>query len=200
MRRPIPKPKKSEGDSWQVIYMDLMTMVMVFFVILWSLNQGKDQGISETVGDTTTRMVNLPGDVLFAPGQTGMSGGGKEVMKSLFGAENGNLITFETNDLVKRMLVIHGHTDSDGDKNKNLNLGYRRALAAYNEIKKYSNGLEDHVIICTHADNSPLEKVAKLKDKSKLTPTQRDSLRKAKAKNRRITIEDKLVNEFEVKP
>ena len=33
MKRLIRRRKKDAGDSWQVIYMDLMTMVMVFFVI-----------------------------------------------------------------------------------------------------------------------------------------------------------------------
>ena len=47
MRRFTTLPRtRSGGDSWQVIYMDLMTIIMVFFVILWSINQGKDLGIS----------------------------------------------------------------------------------------------------------------------------------------------------------
>ena len=43
------KKKRSRGEPWQVIYTDLMTIIMVFFVILWSTNQGKDIGISETI-------------------------------------------------------------------------------------------------------------------------------------------------------
>ena len=193
------KPSKSSGDSWQVIYMDLMTMVMVFFVILWSLNQGKDQGVSETVGDVTARMINLPGDVLFSAGQTKMSPGGQGVIKTLFGAEGGG-ISFESSDIAKRMLVIHGHTDSDGTKEQNLSLGYQRALSAYAEIAKHSKGLENNVVICTHADNSPVVDVPKFKNKRNLSSKQRTALKEAKAKNRRITIEDKLVNQFEVEP
>ena len=48
-----PKGRRTRGEPWMIIYTDLMTIIMVFFVILWSLNQGKDIGISETVGDVT---------------------------------------------------------------------------------------------------------------------------------------------------
>ena len=196
--RPIRKPVKKNGDSWQMIYMDLMTMVMVFFVILWSLNQGKDQGVSETVGDVTTRLINLPGDVLFAPGKVNLSDEGKSVMKKLFSSEGGGGLTFDSNDLTKRMFVIHGHTDSDGRKEQNLELGYRRAYAAYKEIDSYSQGLSNHVVICTHADNSPVADVPDIKSKKGLSKAQITSIREAKSKNRRITIEDKMVNTFEV--
>ena len=59
------KQKKSGGEPWLVIYTDLMTIIMVFLVILWSLNQGKDIGVSETIGDVTAIMISMPGDVLF---------------------------------------------------------------------------------------------------------------------------------------
>ncbi len=197
MRRHGLGRRNSKGDdSWQVIYMDLMTMVMVFFVILWSLNQGKDDGVSETVGDVTARMIDLPGDVLFKPGKVDITGEGKEVVKKLFHSDKGGVISFETNDLAKRMLVVHGHTDGDGGKDQNLNLGFQRALSAYGEIKKYSNGLADHVVVCSHADNSPVNEIPQFK--GKLSKSQKKALRLAKQKNRRITIEDKIVNQFEV--
>lgn len=198
MRRSMRRPAAKQEGSWQMIYMDLMTTIMVFFVILWSLNQGKDQGISETVGDVTTRLINLPGDVLFPPGKVSLSDEGKSVMKSLFSSDNGAGLSFESSDLTKRMLVIHGHTDSDGRKEQNLELGYRRAYAAYQEINSYSKGLSDHVVICTHADNSPVADVPNVKSKKNLSADQIKALKEAKSKNRRITIEDKMVNTFEV--
>ncbi len=102
---------RKKADSWQTIYMDLMTIIMVFFIILWSINQGKDDGISETIGDQTARLINLPGDVLFSAGQVSMSDKGKEVLGQLFNNKNGGVgLTFQDNGLSKRMLVIHGHT------------------------------------------------------------------------------------------
>jgi len=176
--------------------MDLMTIIMVLFVILWSINKGKDVGVSDTVGDVTARVIDLPSDILFPPGKTKMTKKGKSVIRQLFKDDEGTVLNFETSGLVKRMLVIHGHTDSDGKKGSNIGLGFSRALAAYREIKKYSKDIPDHVALCTHADNSTAVEVPKFK--GKISKAQRNILRQAKAKNRRITIEDKLVNKFKV--
>ena len=189
----VKKVKKT--DSWQIIYMDLMTIIMVFFVILWSINQGKDVGISETLGDQTANMVKLPGDVLFKPGKSNMTSEGRDVFAEIFSSDGQSVLNFQSTSLSKRMLVIHGHTDGDGKKTENIELGFQRAIAAYNEIKKHSPEVVDHAIICTHADNSPEQEVPKFQ--GRITPEQRKVLRAAKAKNRRITIEDKLVDRLD---
>jgi len=173
--------------------MDLMTIVMVFFVILWSLNKGKDEGISPTVGTETPRIIQLSSDILFPPGKNELKEEGKKVFASLF--QDPQVLEFDVGGLVKRMLVIHGHTDSDGAKDTNFALGYQRALAAYEEIKQYNPALSDHAVICSHADNSPQELVPTFT--GTLTPAQRQVLRESKGKNRRITLEDKMVNQFE---
>lgn len=176
--------------------MDLMTNIMVFFVIIWSLSPGADDGISDTIGDVTTRLINLPGDVLFSPGKASLSGEGKDVLGKLFRDQDGNgVLGFDDNGVVKRMIVIHGHTDNDGQKSKNIDLGYRRALSAYQEIQRYNPGLSEHAVICTHADNSPVEEVPLFK--GKISKEQREILRGLKSKNRRITIEDRTVNRFD---
>ena len=172
-----------------------MTNMMVFFVIIWSLSHGKDKGISETAGDVTTRLINLPGDVLFSSVQTSLTSGGKGILGKLFKDETGRgILTFENNELTKRMIVFHGHTDSDGKKSANLSLGYKRALSAYEEIKRYNKDLPNHVTICTHADNSAKEEVPLFS--GKISPEQRKIMREIKAKNRRISIEDRNVNRF----
>ena len=139
-------------------------------------------------------MVNLPGDVLFPPGRNELSRGGQEVMSKLFADPTGTVLNFDTGGLVKRLLVIHGHTDADGVKNSNFDLGYQRALAAYREIQKHGGSeLADHVVICTHADNSPAAGGAGVR--RACSPRRKQSaVREAKSKNRRITIEDKLVS------
>lgn len=186
---------KIKSESWQTIYMDLMTIIMVFFIILWSLHQGKDEGVSDTVGDVTARMINLPGDILFESGKTELTNEGKGIIKELFGGSQGEGgLSFETSPLVKRMLMINGHTDSDGKKMSNLLLGFNRAFSAYADIKRYNKDLADHVVICTHADNSPEQEIPEFS--GKLTPPQRQALKAAKKKNRRITIEDRIVNKF----
>ena len=188
------KRERARGSKeiWQVIYIDLMTNMMCFFVILWSLNVGKKVKLIEKMGDQTARMVSLPGDVVFDAGKTTLSSDGKQVFDKLFRDETGSVLKFESNALMKRLLVIHGHTDGDGKKDENFELAFGRALAAYHEISRYSPEVPDHVVLCSHADNSPVQDVPELK--GKLTPAQKEALKSAKAKNRRIEIEDSLVS------
>jgi flagellar motor protein MotB len=188
--------KKSGGEPWQVIYTDLMTIIMVFFVILWSLNQGKDVGVSETIGEVSTRLITLPGDVLFPAGRSELSMEGSDVFYKIFFDESGQVLNFDDNGLTKRLLVIHGHTDGDGEKDANFQLGFRRAFAAYSEIKSFTPEIEGHAIICSHADNSPLLQVPLFQ--GVISQAQREALNETKAQNRRITIEDTTMNQFDV--
>ena len=180
-------------DLWQIVYIDLMTNVMIFFVVLWAVqSRPKKSGISDTLGTETVKMVSLPGDVLFSSGQSDLSAAGHEVMSKLFNDETHTVLNFDVGPLQKRMLVIHGHTDNEGQKEKNLELGYQRAMAAYREISRYGSDVPDHVVICAHADNTPAVEVPAFG--GTLTAAEQAAVRDAKAKNRRITLEDKLVS------
>lgn len=203
MSRLIKKSTRGAGATWQIIYMDLMTIMMVYFVILWSADQGKQPdeitaGISMTVGDQTVRMVNLPGDVLFASGQSRLSDGGRQVFDRLFGDDPGAVLSFDQGGLARRQLVIHGHTDAVGDKDENLALGYERAMAVYRQLRRYSPEVPDHVVVCTHADNTPAQVVPPAT--ADMTDEQRAAIRAAHARNRRIAIEDQLVNTARADP
>ena len=179
-------------DVWQIVYIDLMTNVMIFFVVLWAVQSApKKSGISDTVGTETVKTVNLPGDVLFPTGKSEISDEGHQVFSKLF-ADSDTVLNFDTGGLTKRMLVIHGHTDNEGKKDKNLELGFQRALATYREIAQYGSAVPDHVVICSHADNTPAQEVPAFS--SSLTPAEQAAMNEAKAKNRRIVIEDKLVS------
>jgi flagellar motor protein MotB len=191
-RYAAPRSSARSGETWAIIYIDLLTNLMVFFVLLWAINSRDPKGVDDAVGDQTMKMVNLPGDVLFSPGKAELTANGKEVFGKLFSDTESGVLRFDTSGLVKRLLVVHGHTDGDGDKHENFELGYRRAVSAYHEIKKYGGELADHAIICTHADNSPAEEVPSFA--GLLSPAESGVVREAKSKNRRITIEDKLVN------
>ena len=198
MRKFLKAPRiKRNSETWQVVYIDLMTNMLVIFVILWSLHQGKPVKLSNKTGDTTSQMVNLPGDIIFAPGKTFLTNEGKSVFRKLFSKdETGQVLNFTSGGFTKRYLVIHGHTDGDGDKNDNFQLGFDRALASYHEMKLYSKEIPDHVILCSHADNSPMQEIPALKEG--LSQTQLNSLAVLKAKNRRITIEDKFDSRVQV--
>ena len=183
--------KKGHGALWSIIYIDLMTQIMAFFVILWSVEHGSkltqtpSLGTGVGMGDQTARMVDLPGDVLFASGQTAMAPDGKAILDKLFGDAGGDVLSFDQGGLAQRKLVIHGHTDDVGIKDANFQLGYQRAFAVYQEIRRHSKEVPDHVILCTHADNTPSRPVPPGSD--------RTVANEARSKNRRITIEDLVV-------
>ena len=186
-----PAARKSHGALWSIIYIDLMTQIMAFFVIVWSVEHGvrvtqtPSLGTGVGMGDQTARMVDLPGDVLFASGQTQLASDGRAILDQLFGDADSGVLSFDQGGLAQRKLVIHGHTDDVGDKDKNLLLGYQRAFAVYQEIKRYSNEVPDHVVLCTHADNTPATSIA--------PNAPADAKSAARSKNRRITIEDLVV-------
>ena len=184
-RRPRP-PRKGHGALWSIIYIDLMTQIMAFFVIVWTIEHGSKAtqtpklatGFGIGMGDQTVRMVDLPGDVLFASGRTDLAIDGKTVIDKLFGDQTAGVLNFDQGGLAQRKLVIHGHTDDVGPKDKNFELGFARAWAVYQEVRRHSQELPDHVVLCTHANN---------------TPANVDVTPEARAKNRRITIEDLVV-------
>jgi flagellar motor protein MotB len=194
VRRPSQARPRRSFDTWQIIYIDLMTNVMIFFVVLWAIQThqtARATGQGRGLGNESVKMIDLPGDVLFAPGKSELSEGGHQVLGRLFGGGGRAVLDFDAGALHKRLLVIHGHTDSDGAKEKNLELGYARALSAYHEIARYGADLSDHVVLCTHADNTAAARAPA--QAAELDEDQQAALRRAKAKNRRITIEDKLV-------
>lgn len=197
MRRTRKAAPRKRSALWAIIYIDLMTQIMVFFVILWAVEKHQEAVEVETLGqgmglgNQTVRMVNLPGDVLFASGQTQLSDDGRRAVDELFGDAASGVLAFDQGGLAQRRLAIHGHTDEVGDKNENFQLGYQRAWAVYQAIKRHSGEVADHVVICTHADNTPSRIVPPLAPG--LTDDEKAVIREARAKNRRITIEDVVV-------
>ncbi len=186
-------------SPWQLIYIDMMTNVMCFFVVLWALSQGKEAAVKESIGDVKTRMIQLPSDILFSSGSALLSEKGRTIFRQLFQDEKEEILNFKAGGLARRMIVVHGHTDSAGKKADNLLLGYRRAVSALYEISRYSQDVIDHITVCTHADNSPAEIVPKFR--GKMTRDQRSLWIEAMQKNRRITIEDKLqTQDFDLEP
>src|SRR3979409_705370 len=100
-RRGRPSARKSHGALWSIIYIDLMTQIMAFFVIVWSVEHGTkvtqtaSLGTGIGMGDQTVRMVDLPGDVLFASGQTALGPDGKDIIEKLFGDAESGVLSFD---------------------------------------------------------------------------------------------------------
>ena len=191
--------KKGHGALWSIIYIDLMTQIMAFFVIVWSIDRGSKATVTQNLntgfgigmGDQTVRMVDLPGDVLFASGKTDLAPEGRDALQKLFGDKTAGVLDFDQGGLAQRKLVIHGHTDNVGPKDKNFQLGFARAWSVYEAIKTMSPEVPDHIVICTHADNTPQVTVPPVE--GTLTEQEKQVIREARAKNRRITIEDLVV-------
>ena len=198
-RRIAARPRKGHGALWSIIYIDLMTQIMAFFVIVWTIEHGAKAtmtagvgtGFGVGMGDQTVRMVDLPGDVLFATGKTELAQDGKTVIGRLFGDADSGVLNFDRGGLAQRKLVIHGHTDDVGIKDANFQLGYQRAWSVYQEIRRHSNELPDHVILCTHASNTPGTPLPALTGTP--GPDEQAVIGAARANNRRITIEDLVV-------
>lgn len=196
-RRVHGSRKKSHGALWSIIYIDLMTQIMAFFVIVWTVEKGGNLTATPSIGsgigmgNQTVRMVDLPGDVLFASGQTAVGADGKTVVDQLFGDPESGVLSFDQGGLAARKLVLHGHTDDVGDKEANFRLGYERAYAVYAEIRRHSKELPEHVVICTHADNTPAHDVPAGPDAAA-----RAAAVEARRKNRRITIEDLVISKL----
>ena len=199
-RRFVRMQRRSPRALWAIIYIDLMTQIMVFFVILWSVERREadsaaeqpSMGIGMGTGDQTVRVVNLPSDILFASGKTELGADGREVFGKLFGDQASGVLDFDQGGLARRKLAIHGHTDDVGRKDENFRLGYERAWNVYQEIRKYGAELPDHVVICTHADNTPARDVPVTLGQAP-DPAQKAAIDQARAANRRITIEDIVV-------
>ena len=188
----VTRTSRPRSEVWQIIYIDLMTQIMMFFVILWSIGQlsSHAKGVSKSVGDETVHMVTLPGDVLFPSGKSKLSPDGEAVFGKLFQDSTGEVLNFDTGGLTRRVLVVHGHTDGDGAKEDNFVLGFQRALSVYKEIKKYGPEIVDHAVLCSHADNSPAKAVPQFQ--GTVSAAQAATLSEAKSKNRRIAIEDQV--------
>jgi flagellar motor protein MotB len=124
-RRRPPHHRKS-SELWAMIYIDLMTQIMAFFVIVWAVDlNDKDTatqplatGMGMGVGDQSVRMVDLPGDVLFASGKVDLGAQGRDVIAKLFGDPDSGVLSFDQGGLAMRKLVIHGHTDDLGKRTR----------------------------------------------------------------------------------
>jgi outer membrane protein OmpA-like peptidoglycan-associated protein len=195
-------PRKKSSELWAMIYIDLMTQIMAFFVIVWAVDLTSKEtatpqvatGMGMGIGDQSVRMVDLPGDVLFASGKVELGAEGRSVIDKLFGDKESGVLNFDQGGLATRKLVIHGHTDDQGPKDDNFLLGYQRAWAVYRELRTLSGELPQHVVLCTHADNTPTKAIELTPaDGLQLTEEERAVIRQARARNRRITIEDLVV-------
>ena len=186
-----------ENDTtWQAVYMDLITIVMIFFLVLSVVTKGKDEAESDKIGDYSTIEIPIPGDALFSSGRANLTKAGKANLKKLFKSEQASFPELEKTEQMKTEVVLHGHTDDVGGKIGNLNLGYRRALSVYKELKKYRPEVSKFVSVCTHADNLPEEDPRPVSTslKGDILKQVKSFNKRVRKKNRRVILELKNIS------
>lgn len=183
--------------TWQAVYMDLITIVMVFFLILWALNNKAN----EKKGDITVNTVPIQGDKLFDTGKSRLKNGAESAINSALFAQEAPVpklgeILDENGETTSRqkILMIYGHTDDVGNHKTNMRLGFERAFSVYERVIQKRDDFEGNVSVCTHGSNFPRARVEPVPEF--LGQEQKKSLIEdnviARQYNRRVTFE--LIN------
>ena len=188
-----------EDSTWKIVYMDMITMLMILFLSLWVIDQGKAREPAKR-GDVTLTKVEIESDDYFMPGKFDLKKESLQKLNDLF-FKGRNSFPAPGVDLEaggRRVILIHGHTDDQGLKDDNFELGFQRAMSVYHEIQRNVPNLADNVGICSFADNFPLEKVRTHQSKgaAPLTDRQIEEIMRKRRKNRRF----ELVGQFEELP
>lgn len=204
-KRNIPK---AEGDDniWQAVYMDLITMLMIVFLLMWVLAFGKTgKGKSSGMPFAT---IEIP-DEAFRSGETALKksfqdgilsqlSGGKDTFLEKLGYDEANEKYYFIN--------IHGHTDHQGSHEANLRYGYERAVSVYKLLSnKYKNLRTDgsllrppkindkvNISVCSHSYSFP---VNQMETDSKGNVIRSDKLDGA---NRRVNITGHIIPKSEL--
>jgi len=198
---------EGEDTTWQAIYMDLITMLMIVFLILATrVSQGLDQGKSSGKGLAFESL--KIGDNSFVTGKATLTEDAKmRIMDNLADINNPQNsflkeLGFDKENEKYYFLTIHGHTDSLGSDQNNINLAFDRAnnvrsllVNKFIELRKSGNTIRHSeldkrvlVSVCAHGHNFP---------------TSRDTVEPQRGlglpENRRVNITSHIVNEDELK-
>lgn len=128
----------SEDSSWQAVYMDLITLLMLFFLIMWVKQQGGDGVPVETNKIIPFQKISVS-DSSFSPGKTNLTKSAiqnlsnnltrPEIQKTL-----GNLGYSEEKDKFY-YITVHGHGSLSGNFEQNMNISLGRARAVAEQVK-----------------------------------------------------------------
>ena len=163
--------KTEEDDlTWQAVYMDLITMVMIFFLIMWVISNGK-----EDRGDIRIAKKDVPSDKLFKSGDSKLMDSARSAIdEALFDRvaplpKLGELKNSKGKKTgARRILMVYGHTDDVGvtggrnpirDQKQNMLLGFKRAYSVYKYVLTKRPDFEGNVGVCSFASYFPATKV-----------------------------------------
>jgi flagellar motor protein MotB len=183
---------------WQVVYLDFITTVMVFFFALWVVsNGGKGEGLDNKLGDRSVQPYDLSGNA-FGSGSTSLNSHGVNALEIFVkNVKSGLNMETSKSDAQRSMLYISGHTDdiAAGDgfegKSRNLSLGFGRAMSVLQFLAQKQPDIVKNVAICSFADNLEADPVpAGMRGKQTLDAKTRGK----RANNRRITLEKTTID------
>ena len=191
-----------EDNSWQSIYMDLVTLLMIFFILMWVVQQGGD-GAPVDTNKIIPFMKMEVGDKSFVTGKAALSkDGDNELRAKLSKQENYKaLLNLGYNKKKKKYyyITVHGHVDLNGSYDAGQ-LSYRRANTVANVLRElidkakrkakmaknsdevFSNAdlsINDQYMISvvSHYNNFPKVKLDRNLDRNKIAQQQRPNRR-----------------------
>jgi outer membrane protein OmpA-like peptidoglycan-associated protein len=186
----------NDDSTWQAVYMDLITLVMVLFLILWSIQEGGDGAPVETNNVVPFYKVTLK-DSSFPDGGTVFGGSErKKLIQYLTKTERDDFTKLGHNrkDDSYYYITVHGHGSLTGTYEQNMNIAMRRAQSVADAVKdayksigtkefknKDPNKNDRYMIsVCGHSYNFP---------KAQLDPTLTGKMRGEQQKvNRRVDV------------
>ena len=162
----------SEDGAWQAVYMDLITLLMLFFLIMWIKQNGGDGVPVQTNKIIPFQKISI-GDSSFSPGRTKLK---DDAVKDIYSILNDstnikalkNLGYSKENDKYY-YITVHGHGSLSGDYEQNMSISLGRAQSVAEQVKKTIKGLKTSdrvnkdaikndrymISVCGHSFNFP---------------------------------------------
>jgi outer membrane protein OmpA-like peptidoglycan-associated protein len=172
------KRRNSKDDStWQAVYMDLITMVMVLFMILWAIQQGGDGAPVDTDKVVPFSKLTLK-DSAFPDGGTRFGvAERKELITFLTQNEKDNFLKLGYSEKEDNFyyITVNGHASLTGSFEQNMNVALKRAESVSQTIKDVYNKLGNKnfpnrdktkndrymISVCGHSHNFPKQPLQK---------------------------------------
>lgn len=161
----------SEDNTWQAVYMDLLTLIMILFLILWSIQSGGEGAPVDTNNIIPFYKVTLK-DSSFPDGGVVFKGAEKDKLVKYLTTDVKDDFVKLGHDAKKKnyyYITVHGHGSLTGNFEQNMNIALQRASSVANAIKEahqkvpkseFKNpydGKQDKymVSVCGHSYNFP---------------------------------------------
>jgi flagellar motor protein MotB len=194
MRRFRREP--SEDSTWQAVYMDLITLVMVMFLILWVIQVGGEGVPIDTRNIIPFAKLSLK-DSSFPDGGVVFQGDEEVKLRNYLKQSERELFTrlgFSEEEDAFYYITVHGHGSLTGSFEQNMQISLQRAQSvadsikhAYKELGHESFPFRDKsksdrfmISVCGHSYNFPI---------AELDPTLMGDLKKQQQSiNRRVDV------------